>query len=62
MESVHFRRVAEETVRRFAAAVRGAQLYAPNHPIVHRSLDALADSVVQLLADQSSVAIGLIDE
>jgi putative nucleotidyltransferase with HDIG domain len=62
MESVHFLRVAEETVRRFAAAVRGAQLYAPNHPIVHRSLGALAESVAQLLADQSSVAIGLIDE
>ena len=55
-------RFAEDTVRRFAAAVRGAQLYAPNHPLVQRSLDALAESVVQLLADQSSVAIGLIEQ
>jgi putative nucleotidyltransferase with HDIG domain len=55
-------RFAEDTVRRFAAAVRGAQLYSPKHPIVERSLGALAESVTQLLADQSSVAIGLIDQ
>jgi putative nucleotidyltransferase with HDIG domain len=55
-------RVAEETVRRLAAAIRSAQLYAPGHPLVHRSLDALAETVVQLLADQSTVAIGLIDQ
>ena len=30
-------RFAEDTVRRLAAAVRGAQLYAPGHPLVRRS-------------------------
>jgi putative nucleotidyltransferase with HDIG domain len=55
-------RLADDTVRRFSAAVRSAQLYAPNHPLVQRSLDALAESIVQLLADQSSVAIGLIEQ
>jgi putative nucleotidyltransferase with HDIG domain len=54
-------RFAEETVRRFAAAVRGAQLYAPGHPIVRRGLEVFAESIAQLLADQSNVAIGLID-
>ena len=55
-------RIAEDGVRRFAAAVRGAQLYTPGHPLVGKSLDALVGSVVQLLADQPSVAIGLIDQ
>jgi putative nucleotidyltransferase with HDIG domain len=55
-------RLADDTVRRFSAAVRSAQLYAPNHPLVQRSLDALAESIVQLLADQSLVAIGLIEQ
>jgi putative nucleotidyltransferase with HDIG domain len=55
-------RFAEDTVRRFSAAVRSAQLYAPKHPLVQRSFDALAESIVQLLADQTSVAIGLIEQ
>ncbi|HXG89773.1 MAG TPA: HD-GYP domain-containing protein [Vicinamibacterales bacterium] len=55
-------RIAEDTVRRFAAAVRGAQLYAPGHPLVQRALDALAESIVQVLADQSSIAIGILDQ
>jgi putative nucleotidyltransferase with HDIG domain len=55
-------RVAEETVRRFAAAVRSAQLYAPGHPLVQRNLDTFAETVVQLLADQPLVAVGLIDQ
>ena len=55
-------RFGEDTVRRFAAAVRSAQLYAPGHPLVHRSLEALAEVVGQLVADQASVAIGLIGQ
>jgi putative nucleotidyltransferase with HDIG domain len=55
-------RFAEDAVRRFAAAVRSAQLYAPGHPLVRKSLDALAEGVAQLVADQPSVAIGLIGQ
>ena len=55
-------RFGEDTVRRFAAAVRSAQLYAPGHPLVHRSLEALAEVVGQLVAAQPSVAIGLIGQ
>jgi putative nucleotidyltransferase with HDIG domain len=55
-------RFAEDSVRKFAAAVRSAQLYAPGHPLVERALKALADSIVQLLADQPTVAIGFIDQ
>jgi putative nucleotidyltransferase with HDIG domain len=62
METGRRLRVAEEAVRRFAAAVRSAQLYAPGHPLVQRGLDAFAETVVQLLADQAAVAIGVIDQ
>jgi putative nucleotidyltransferase with HDIG domain len=55
-------RVAEETVRRLAAAIRSAQLYAPGHPLVRRSLDALGDVLTELLVDQSTAAIGIIDQ
>src|SRR5262245_60614376 len=36
-------RVADDLVRRLAAAFRGAQLYAPGHPIAVRNVTALAD-------------------
>jgi putative nucleotidyltransferase with HDIG domain len=55
-------RLLEELVRRFAAAVRSAQLYAPGHPIVLRSLNAFGETVTQLLADQSTIALGLIKQ
>jgi hypothetical protein len=62
MDAARRLRLAEDTVRRFSAAIRSAQLYAPKHPLVQRSLDAMAESVGQLLADQPSVAIGLIEQ
>jgi putative nucleotidyltransferase with HDIG domain len=62
MESGRRLRIAEDTVRKFAAAVRGAQLYAPGHPLVQRALTALAESIVQVLADQPTIAIGIIDQ
>ena len=55
-------RLSEELVRRLAAAVRSAQLYASGHPIVQRSLNALGETVAQVLATESSIAIGLIDQ
>jgi putative nucleotidyltransferase with HDIG domain len=61
MEGVRLR-FAEDAVRRLGAAVRAAQLYAPGHPLVGKSLDALAEAVVQLLADQPSVTLGFIDQ
>ena len=55
-------RLSEELVRRFAAAVRSAQLYSGGHPIVQRSLAALAETVAQILADEPSIAIGLLQQ
>ena len=43
--------LADDFVRRFAAALRGAQLYAPAHPLVPRAFDGLAEALTQLLAD-----------
>ena len=53
-------RVADDLIRRFAAAIRGVQLYSPGHPLVGRALGALAESCSQLLADQSSVTVGIV--
>jgi putative nucleotidyltransferase with HDIG domain len=55
-------RVAEEFVRRFAAALRAAQLYAPTHPLVGRALGGLADATAPLLADEPTIAIGFIGD
>ena len=38
-------RLADELSRRLAAAIRGAQLYAPAHPLVTRSARALIDTL-----------------
>jgi putative nucleotidyltransferase with HDIG domain len=55
-------RIAEEVVRKFAASVRGTQLYAPGHPLVIRSITALADSLSVVHATASSVAIGIVGD
>ncbi len=54
-------RQADEFVRRLTAAVRANQLYAPSHPLAGRALKALAESAGQLLAEDSTVAVGFID-
>jgi putative nucleotidyltransferase with HDIG domain len=62
MDSARRLRLSEEAVRRLAAAVRNAQLYAAGHPLVQRSLDALSETITQLVADQPSITIGLIEQ
>ena len=62
MDPVARLRMADELMRRFGAALRGAQLYAPSHPLVQRALDALNESLTQLLTDQPSIAIGIIGQ
>ncbi|OFW03139.1 MAG: hypothetical protein A3I61_01155 [Acidobacteria bacterium RIFCSPLOWO2_02_FULL_68_18] len=53
---------AEELLRRFAAALRAVQLYAPTHPLVGRSIKALADALELAHATTPTVAIGLVGE
>jgi putative nucleotidyltransferase with HDIG domain len=52
----------EDLVRKLAAAVRAAQLYAPTHPIVTRSTKALAESLSLIHAAMPSIAIGLVGD
>ena len=60
MDHVARLRAADEFMKRLAAALRGAQLYAPTHPLVQRALDSLNASLTQLLIDQPSIAVGII--
>jgi putative nucleotidyltransferase with HDIG domain len=53
-------RLADDFMRRFGAALRGAQLYAPSHPLVQRAFDGLNESLTQLLTEQPAIAIGII--
>ncbi|MDH4063047.1 MAG: HD-GYP domain-containing protein [Acidobacteriota bacterium] len=62
MDPTRQSRVADDFVRRFAAAVRAAQLYSPGHPLVTRGQGALAEAISQVLADQSSVTLGMLGD
>ena len=55
-------KIAEELARRFAAALRGAQLYAPEHPLVKRNVGALAETINVALAANPSVTIGIVED
>ena len=55
-------RIAEELVRRLAAALRGAQLYAPDHPIGKRNVAALAETITVALAAHATLTIGIVED
>jgi putative nucleotidyltransferase with HDIG domain len=55
-------RVSDELSRRLAAAIRGAQLYAPGHPLVTRSAKALVETLSLVHQSAASVAIGIVGE
>ena len=52
----------DELVRRLAAALRAAELYAPTHPLVQRSVHALTSAITEQLADASTVVVGFISD
>jgi putative nucleotidyltransferase with HDIG domain len=54
--------LAEEVVRRLSAALRGAQLYAAGHPLVARSVSALAETLSLTLANMPSITIGIVGD
>ena len=62
MSTTQRARIAEEIARRLAAALRGAQLYAPDHPIVKRNVSALADTITVALAAHPTLTIGIVEE
>jgi putative nucleotidyltransferase with HDIG domain len=55
-------RSPDELVRRLAAALRAAELYAPQHPLVQRSVQALASASAAFLTDASTVVVGFIGD
>jgi putative nucleotidyltransferase with HDIG domain len=62
VNAVHRARLADDLVRRLAAAIRGAQLYAVGHPIVVRNIAALHEALTILHAWSPSLAIGIVGE
>jgi putative nucleotidyltransferase with HDIG domain len=55
-------RNVEDLVRRFAAALRAAELYAPQHPLVQRSVTALTAVLTTYLTEAPTVVVGLIGD
>jgi putative nucleotidyltransferase with HDIG domain len=55
-------RLADDLVRRLAAALRAVQLYAPSHPLVARSVAALGEALAPIFAAAPSIAIGIVGE
>ena len=55
-------RNAEELVRRLAAGLRAAELYAPQHPLVARGVTALTAACTAQLADTQSLIVGFIGD
>ncbi|MGE5357538.1 MAG: HD-GYP domain-containing protein, partial [Bacteroidales bacterium] len=54
--------LGDDLARRLASAVRGAQLYAPSHPLVARTIAALADILSELHAHAPAVTIGFVGD
>jgi putative nucleotidyltransferase with HDIG domain len=54
--------LSDDLLRRFGAALRGAQLYAPSHPIVTRNLDSLHESLRGLCQHDGTVVIGVLGD
>jgi putative nucleotidyltransferase with HDIG domain len=52
----------DELVRRLAAAVRGASLYTPDHPLVRRGVDTLASLAATALQKTDPIVIGFIGD
>jgi putative nucleotidyltransferase with HDIG domain len=54
--------LSEELMRRLAAAMRAAQLYAPTHPLVAKSGTGLAELLTTMLANVPSLTIGIVGD
>jgi putative nucleotidyltransferase with HDIG domain len=52
----------DDLVRRLAAAIRGATLYSPGHPLVQRGVDALVGLCASLSQKVDSIVIGFIGD
>jgi putative nucleotidyltransferase with HDIG domain len=50
----------EDLLRRIAAGVRAAQLYAPDHPLVSRNMAALVAGLIALHQQVPSITVGIV--
>ena len=62
MNATERARLADDLLRRMAAAIRGVQLYAPGHPLVTRSITALGETLVTTHAATPSITIGVVGD
>lgn len=62
MSSIPRAQLADDLLRRLAAALRSVQLYAPGHPLVARSIATLAETLALIHSTSPSIAIGIIGE
>jgi putative nucleotidyltransferase with HDIG domain len=53
---------SEELLRRFAAALRGVQLYAPTHPLVSKGIAGFAEILSLIHSGAPSIAIGVLGD
>ena len=53
-------RLADELLRRFASALRGAQLYAASHPLVGRNTHAFYETIGLVIGQQRSLTLGVV--
>jgi putative nucleotidyltransferase with HDIG domain len=54
--------LSDDLLRRFGAALRGIQLYAPTHPIVLRNIEGLAEALRALHKHDPAVVIGIVGD
>src|SRR6266581_1336502 len=54
--------LADELLRRFAAAFRSAQLYSAGHPIIARNLEGLSTTMQLLHALEPAIVIGIVGD
>jgi putative nucleotidyltransferase with HDIG domain len=54
--------VYDDLVRRLAAAIRGATLYSPNHPLVQRGIDSLIGMCAAIGRTTDPIVIGFIGD
>src|SRR5205807_6219340 len=54
--------LADELLRRFAAALRASQLYSSGHPIIARNLEALSAAMQLLHALEPSIVLGIVGD
>jgi putative nucleotidyltransferase with HDIG domain len=52
----------DDLLRKLASAIRGAQLYAPGHPLTLRNMQALASALQALHATQPTVVVGVVGQ